>query len=161
MSRVPCLLLPLLCLALGGCRRDTAFLPESVISLTLYSIECDFDSASLPDDAELLHGYLVLGKAEISSSERSEVIDAIRADIANGSKIYNCFDPHHAVRLVTEDKTLDIVICYKCRGYERSENGKLVTTSFPMDVRSRGVLNRILRSKGIELSPAASAELTH
>jgi hypothetical protein len=56
-------------------------------------------------------------------------------------------------------KVLDILICYKCRGFERTKNGKLVTTSFPMDVQSRQTLNAILHSNGIELSPAATEEI--
>ena len=70
-----------------------------------------------------------------------------RDDIANGSEIASCFDPHHAIRIVHEDTTNDVVICYKCRGYERTENGKLKTTSYPMDVRSRDLLNHVLKSQ--------------
>lgn len=151
----------MLCLALSGCQRGTSFLPSECDSVTLYSLECDFDASSLPDDAELFHGYLVLGKTEVAGGTREDILAAIRADIASGSTISNCFDPHHAVRLMTGDKTLDIVICYKCRGYERTQNGKLLTTSFPMDVRSREMINRILQSKGIELSPAAIDEVRH
>ena len=152
------------CVVLAGCNQNSNqnsdVIPHKVDRLILYSLECDFDRNSVPQDAELLHGYLVLGKTEIdSAASRTEILDAISKDIVNGSEIASCFDPHHAIRIVHDDTTKDIVICYKCRGYERTENGKLKTTSYPMDVRSRNLLNRVLKSHGIELSPAATEEL--
>ena len=153
-------MLPVIVLAFSGCQRDTSFLPSEVESVTIYSLECDFDKSSLPNDAELFHGNLVLGKTEVSKEIGENVVSAIRADIANGSTIAKCFWPHHAIRLMAGGTEIDVLICYKCRGFERTKNGKLITTSFPMDVRSRQTLNEILQSKDIELSPAATEELT-
>jgi hypothetical protein len=137
-------------------------MPEQADRVTLYSLECDFDRQAVREDAELLHGYLVLGKTDIESAEdRTEILDAVRKDIANGgSAFYHCFTPHHAVRIVHDDTTTDIVICYMCRGYERTENGEL-GLSHPMDVRSRDLLNRVLESHDITLSPDAKEELEH
>ena len=148
------------CVLVAGCDDKSDVIPYNVDRLILYSLECDFDKNAVPEDAELLHGYLVLGKSEIdSATSRTEILDAVRKDIANGSSIASCFDPHHAIRIVHEETTTDVVICYKCRGYERTANGKLKTTSYPMDVRSRDILNRVLKSHGIALSPAATEEL--
>ena len=160
MSRSQLLPVVCVCVLLAGCNQNPGVIPHQVDRLVLYSLECDFDRDAVPKDAELLHGYLVLGKTEIdSAASRSEILDAVREDISNGSKIYSCFDPHHAIRIVHNDTTNDVVICYKCRGYERTENGKLKTTSYPMDVRSRELLNRVLKSDGVALSPAATEEL--
>ncbi len=142
-----------------GCQGDTSFLPGEFDSVTIYSLECDFDKSSLPADAELFHGNLVLGKTEVSKEMDKTVMSAIRADIARGSTIDMCFWPHHALRVMAGGKEIDILICYKCRAFERTKNGKLDTTSFPMDVQSRQTLNAILQSNGIELSPAATEEL--
>ena len=123
---------------LAGCSQDSDVIPHKVDRLILYSLECDFDENVVPENAETLHGYLVLGKTEIDSApSRTEILDAIRADIANGSSIASCFEPHHAIRIGHDGTTSDVVICYKCRGYECTENGKLKTTSYPMDVHSR------------------------
>jgi hypothetical protein len=160
MSRSHILPFVCACVLLAGCNQNSDFIPHKVDRLILYSLECDFDRNAVPDDAELLHGYLVLGKTEIeSAASRTELLDAVGEDIANGSKIASCFDPHHAIRIVHGDTTNDVVICYKCRGYERTENGKLKTTSYPMDVRSRDLLNRVLKSHRIALSPAATEKL--
>ncbi len=152
-------ILPLMCMTVAGCQRDASFLPTQFDSVTIYSLECNFDNSSLPADAELFHGNLVLGKTEVSKETGENILSAIRADIAKGSTAANCFWPHHAIRVVAEDKELDVLICYKCRGFERTVDGKLVKTSFPMDVQSRQTLNAILQSNGIELSPAATEEL--
>lgn len=155
----PILILAVMLVASAGCQQDTSFLPTEFDSVTIYSLECDFDNSLLPDDAELFHGNLVLGKTAVSKEVGKSVMSAIRTDIAKGSTINKCFWPHHAIRVVTGGKELDILICYKCRGFEYTKNGKLVTTSFPMDVQSRQTLNEILQSNGIELSPAATEEL--
>lgn len=159
MSCRSILILVVLIVASVGCQRDTSFLPGEFDSVTVYSLECDFDKSTLPPDAELFHGNLVLGKTEVSKEMAVKVMSAIRADIAKGSTINKCFWPHHAIRVMTGGRELDILICYQCRGFERTENGKLVTTSFPMDVQSRQTLNAVLQSKGIKLSPAATGEL--
>ncbi|MCP4777436.1 MAG: hypothetical protein GY880_24725 [Planctomycetaceae bacterium] len=160
MSRVH--ILPLVCVyvLLAGCHQSSDVIPHKVDRLILYSLECDFDENAVPEDAEMLHGYLVLGKTEVdSAASRTEILDAVRTDIANGSSSAKCFEPHHAIRIGHDDRTSDVVICYKCRGYECTENGKLKTTSYPMDVHSRELLNRVLTSDGITLSPAATEEL--
>ncbi len=101
-----------------------------------------------------------LGRRRFQRKRARRILSAIRADIAKGSTAANCFWPHHAIRVVAEDKELDVLICYKCRGFERTVDGKLVKTSFPMDVQSRQTLNAILQSNGIELSPAATEDLS-
>ncbi len=55
-------ILPLVCMTVAGCQRDASFLPTQFDSVTIYSLECNFDNSSLPADAELFHGNLVLGK---------------------------------------------------------------------------------------------------
>lgn len=160
MSEFRMLPLVCVCVLLAGCDQDSDVIPHKVDRLVLYSLECEFDKDAVPKDAEMLHGYLVLGKTEIDSAElKTEILSAVRTDISNGSEINKCFEPHHALRIVHGDSTNDVVICYSCRGFERTENGKLKTTSYPMDVRSRNVLNRVLKAEGIKLSPAATKEL--
>ena len=155
-------MMPLVCVCflLAVCGQDSDVIPHKVDRLVLYSLECEFDKVVVPEEAEMLYGYLVLGKSEVNSAElRTEILNAVRTDILNGSEVDKCFEPHHALRIVHGDSTNDVVICFKCRGFERTENGKLKTTSYPMDVRSRNVLNRVLKAEGIKLSLAATEEL--
>lgn len=159
MSCRTVLILAVVFVAIAGCNRDTSFLPNEFDSVTIFSLECDFDKSSLPAEAELFHDNLVLGKTEVSKEVGGTVMSAIRADIARGSTVHKCFWPHHAIRVMAGGKELDILICYKCRGFVRTEYGKRVSPSFPMDIQSRQALNAILQSNGIELSPGATEEL--
>ncbi|MEO1527066.1 MAG: hypothetical protein AAFX06_16630 [Planctomycetota bacterium] len=160
MSRFLLLIPASLCIMLSGCTQKPRVVPEQAQKVIVFSLECDFDEDKVSEADELLHGYLVLGKTEIVSAEaRAELLDAVSDDIASGSTISNCFDPHHAIRVIDGDTTKDIVICYQCRGYEQTENGKLVTTSFPIEVASRALLNEVLESSGVPLSPGATENL--
>ena len=135
MSCRSILMLSVIFLASAGCEQDTSILPSEFDSVTIYSLECDFDNSSLQDDDELFHGNLVLGKIEVSKETGKNVVSAIRTDIAKGSTIHMCFWPHHAIRVMAGGKAIDILICYQCRGFEHTKDGKLITTSFPMDVQ--------------------------
>ncbi len=156
MFRRNIIVLSLVIVIFTGCRQDASFLPKEFDSLTLYSLESDFDKLLLPDDAELFHGYAVLGKTDVSKEVSEKVVASIRSDIANGSTVSKCFWPHHALRILVDGKPLDVLICYKCRGFKRTDDGVLVATSFPIDVSSRQMINEILQAKGIDLSPAAT-----
>jgi hypothetical protein len=148
-----------LCLVLSGCERDTSFLPKSVDSIVVYSLEPEFDESKLPPDAEMMHGYYVLGKTKLSGDSVQKVLDSVRNDIARGNSIASCFDPHHAVRIEAGNQSLDIVICYKCNGFKKGSQEKMNGTSYPMAISSRELLNKVLTSADIELSPEASAPL--
>ena len=65
------------------------------------------------------HRYAIIGQTEIKSRK-------VRADLVahfyDGmeEKIYpaGCFEPHHAIRAIKENKTVDLLICFACSGVE-------------------------------------------
>jgi hypothetical protein len=140
--------------------RDHTPTPDELV---LFSLEWDFVSKKPPQDAELLHGYLVLGKIKIQEPDSvKEIFSAVRKDLAAPGPPAACFWPRHAVRVVEKGKTVDYVICFQCfqcNGYEVTVGDKLVTTSRPIGRTSQPILNRYLRAAGVPLSPGAECKL--
>lgn len=72
------------------------------------------------------HGVVVLGKRELKKDEAiaASLKDALYASMEKGSKPSRCFIPHHGVRAVVGDKTLDLVICFTCHYMDIYLNGE-------------------------------------
>ncbi len=63
-----------------------------------------------------LYRWKVLGKTLIKDAmPRSHLVEAIESDIERGKEYAECFEPRHAIRASYEGKTVDLVICYRCR----------------------------------------------
>ena len=81
---------------------------ENSDSLTLYSIE------SMPDGrVNSFHGYPIVGETLITEpKEKSDLIahfyNGMQGEIMHAA----CFNPHHAIRAIKGDKTLDLVIFF-------------------------------------------------
>lgn len=68
-------------------------------------------------DAEApFHGFVVLGKAALKKDAEgaSGLKAAIYTAIEKSGKPARCFIPHHGIRAVSGEKTLDLVICFTC-----------------------------------------------
>jgi hypothetical protein len=68
-------------------------------------------------DAEApFHGFVVLGKAALKKDAEgvSGLKDALYAAIEKSGLPARCFIPHHGIRAVSGEKTLDLVICFTC-----------------------------------------------
>lgn len=72
------------------------------------------------------HGVVVLGKRELKKDEAIAVglKEAMYASMEKGGKPARCFIPHHGVRAVAGDKTLDLVICFTCHYMDIYLNGE-------------------------------------
>ena len=127
--------------------------PDEII---LFSLEWNFKPDQLSEDAELLHGYHVLGKTKIQNPESvKEIIAAVRNDLKASGVQANCFWPRHAIRVVDKTKTVDYVVCFHCGNYEMTIGDKLETQSRSMGRASRPIFNRYLKAANIPLSPGA------
>ena len=127
--------------------------PDAII---LFSLEWDFKPNELPEDAELLHGYRVLGKTKIQEpASVNELFAAFRNDLNDSGIQSACFWPRHAIRIVDKTKTVDYVICFHCGNYELTMDDKLVRQSRAMGRTSRPIFNRYLKAANIPLSPGA------
>ena len=68
-------------------------------------------------DAETpFHGFVVLGKAALKKDGDGvgALKDALYGAIEKSGKPARCFIPHHGIRAVFGEKTLDLVICFTC-----------------------------------------------
>lgn len=81
--------------------------------VVLYSLEPWSD----PDDpGSRLQGFEILGQATLTSSQAASATAAFESAIAKPDGIVaSCFDPRHALRILTGGHTYDFLLCYSCR----------------------------------------------
>jgi hypothetical protein len=133
--------------------------------MILYSLEGGFASAATQSEQEQsaanpkeerLVSWRVLGKLPITDLRtRLEIRNAIREGANNHDKsVVTCFDPGHAIRIRTKNKTTDLVISFRCAQVKVFENGQF-QDSFYISKTPRPMLNELLRSAGVPLSRQA------
>jgi hypothetical protein len=152
-----CLLLaPLACLADA---RDENALPVEVLaalrspdSMELYSLEPDtwrHQTGAPPTQGEL-HGFAILGHAELSGLDRRIASDAFEASVAAwDGMLAACFEPRHALRVAHAGHVYDLMLCYACQQMEIHRDGKPMTGVGAAG--SAKALNELLVAKGIPL----------
>ena len=132
---------------------------RKVDSFELYSLEPFIDPNNTEADydpkgsGERLHGWRVLGKTTVSDeATRREVIDALDKGIDPEGRGAKCFWPRHAIRRMSDDKPVDLLICFQCGNIEIYRNGKRVGSysSVSRDVQS--TLDEVLRKADIPLA---------
>jgi hypothetical protein len=134
--------------ALAGCGD-----PDGPIdSMTVYSLNGeDSPRPDKPWKGEQFHTFGVLGKTDIASaSDRAAILAAIKKGVAASDGRENkCFWPHHGVRLVQNEATIDYVICFHCLQLERYSKGGKVHQ--PTTTASAGLLDSHLEKAGVPL----------
>lgn len=72
------------------------------------------------------HGFVVLGKTSLKKDAEGvgALKDALYAAIEKSGKPARCFIPHHGIRAVSGEKTLDLVICFTCSYLDLYVNGE-------------------------------------
>lgn len=128
---------------------------SSIQSLTLYSLDGGKkQSAKRPPKPEKFHGFVVLGKVEITSpAKRKEIMDALYRGISSSNRwdMAKCFWPRHGIRVSVNDVMTDYVICFECHQLHVSSNGK--TETEPTTNKPQVLLNKLLRAENIPLAP--------
>jgi hypothetical protein len=126
---------------------------ESPDQLTLYSID---PRTSKDETRETFHRYPVLGKIEMTDpAQRKEIVEAMQAGITTSELVVMaCFEPRHAIRVVKQGQTLDLVICFECRAVDL-EPRPIEPRSVPITRAPQKVLDRYLADAGIPLAPSA------
>jgi hypothetical protein len=99
----------------GGLPEKAAEILERADRIELYSLEPEPDPKAAKDPtATFFRGWLVLGKTVIKEDKtRKTVQDVLDVSIGRG-RVAMCFDPRHAIRATRGDKTVDMVICFRC-----------------------------------------------
>jgi hypothetical protein len=126
--------------------------------VTLYSIDGRAFAderlrlGELPEGTEGLHTYPVLGKVEIADGQRrGELISALKLSMEHGDKAAYCFWPRHAIRIDSNGKTTDYLLCFQCGRVEiHRESG---SSSFLLGREDQAVFDGFLKDAGIPLAP--------
>lgn len=121
-------------------------------SVSLYSLE-PLGIGPVPgvETSAGLPSHNILGFVLLDSSQAEMAISALKAAIAAAEhKGASCFFPRHALRVTTETKTYDFLICYECDRLD-----VLVGDTAVGSIGARGsseVLDNLLRTAHIPLA---------
>ncbi len=83
-------------------------------NVTLYSLKPDRKIGG----NEIFHGFTVLKKTKIDSSNKQFLLKRSLTNGMIGSQGAACFNPRHGLRIVDGEKTVDLVICFECGNFE-------------------------------------------
>ena len=86
--------------------------------ITVYSLDPQPVDAAGPNE---FHGYKILGKKEVhDAGDRKELLAKLADSIRQSDGLSDrCFIPRHGVRLSSNGKTIDWVICFECKSGRR------------------------------------------
>ena len=130
--------------------------PDRAERVTLYSIDFRFleKPEQLPDTGEVIYGCPVLGKVEVTDVEqRRQLLDALKSAIARGEGgQYACYWPRHALRVESDGRTTDYVICFQCHNYKKYVDGRSITGS-TISESAAPLFNKLLEDAGIPIVP--------
>ena len=117
--------------------------------LTLYSIKTETTESE--EGKGRFHDYPILGAVEITdAAQRREIMTALVEGFEKGGIAANCFWPRHAIRTITDGKTVDYVICFHCSQVEvYGDNPKTAVTAND----AMPVLDKYLKAAGITQVP--------
>lgn len=143
-------------LALAGVPFDTSYALKHADQFILYSLEPYLDSHSkLADKSihppEQFHGHDIVGIMEITNKdERKELLHELFTCIPNRppSMIAMCFNPRHGIRVIRDGKTVDLLICFECRGMRIYGSSEAFLNLGPGDDSE---FNRVLKAAGVKL----------
>ena len=130
-----CLAASVLCAAEGGKSfpKDVKDVLDNATELDVFLL-----SEEAPGN-ESMQGCKVLGKTTVKDAATCKrLLNAVEDDIENPLRQANCFSPAYGIRAQHKDQTVELVICYKCRGLEYHIGGKgsptIATNKFAMKV---------------------------
>lgn len=97
--------------------------------VTLYSLDDQWSIALREDTTEdFFHSYPIAGKAELGGADAKKAIDAfLDASAFWMPGEFQCFTPHHALRIVSNGHTYDYLLCYMCNAILIYEDQKKIT----------------------------------
>ncbi|GAA0717277.1 hypothetical protein [Dokdonella soli] len=127
---------------------------ESAKQIVLYSLE----PWERPSKVEVtFHGYKVLGKTELDESHTATARGAFKsATAAWDGRIATCFDPRHALRIVSDGHVYDFLLCYACHQLEVYRDDAQVASIGATG--SASVLNKLLADANVPASQSWSED---
>ncbi len=84
---------------------------------------------------------------------RKKLIETFFPDVEKGGKIARCFVPHHGIKAIYENTTVEIAICYKCSLYRGQVPDKIFGGSFPgaKSSKSKKIFDEIIEKYGVDV----------
>ncbi|RYZ88979.1 MAG: hypothetical protein EOP04_08065 [Proteobacteria bacterium] len=72
---------------------------------------------------------------------------------SNKSMMFGCFQPRHGLRAKLDGKTVDILVCFRCRQFNVYENGKEVKSYQLVTDAPQPKFNEVLAAANVAISP--------
>ncbi|MES2297291.1 MAG: hypothetical protein V4582_09625 [Pseudomonadota bacterium] len=120
---------------------------QSSSSAILYSLE----PWSQPAAGEpTLHGFKILGKARIDAASYGSAAAQFTLALRSDADMAACFDPRHAIALVSDGHKFDFLLCYACHQMVVYRDNALVATLAVAG--SPKVLNSLLVAANLPVS---------
>ena len=99
------------------------------------------------------HGFAVLGRATVSDqAARRRLYNALQSGARWGTLPASCFDPRHGIHMVSNGKTIDLLICFHCGQAQVWQDDRLVTY-FTISGSPEPVFDQALRDAGLPVAP--------
>src|SRR5262249_52472178 len=133
--------------------RSAADALANATDVTLYSLDDTNDQSdgSSAVAAGKLHRFPVLGKTVLTGKNVKKAVAAFQDAIARSTgPRYACFEPHHALRIVSGDHTYDYLLCYDCSAIVVYQDDKEI--QYQSAAGSPAVLNELLREAHVPLA---------
>lgn len=125
----------------------------SADSVVLYSLEPYTENPEADKNwkGAKFHGYNCLGQLSLTGQQAQTAIAEFKKAIPKEEgPMAECFDPRHALRVVSGHHTYDFLLCYQCAQMEVYEDDKELA-----DLSASGsadILNSLLKKAGVPLS---------
>jgi hypothetical protein len=140
--------------------RGTLSNPDKVTLYTVVTRQDFGEGLSKQEFEELpwLHGpsedfraAKILASAELSADEYETVLDAFETAVNNGDSNAGmaCFVPHHALRIEKAGKTVDILVCFKCRNYHVMPGGGFNNVMMDISTGIEDTWRAVVRKHGL------------
>lgn len=137
-------------------QRNTLLIADQLDRLTgsgrLYSIKPDSGRNS-----KGFHGHPIRGQAGLQSRDTDLLLNTLSKSLRRAAKapvIYECFDPHHALRVEHKGMQTDLLICFECSKVYYFGQGK------PLQGYLSGgleVFEQVARAYGLPPAPGSSS----
>jgi hypothetical protein len=100
-------------------------------------------------DKDTFHGYKVLGKTALKEAkQRKELVDALVAGIQEKATPARCFIPRHGLRVTSDRKTIEMVICFECAQVKVFDGAAMVWSS-TVGKSPEPAFDKVLKDAGI------------
>lgn len=166
---IPCSILVIVGLSFGCSSKPHQKLPRELDRVLTAATEIEFysidgrwldDADRTPDELEGIEIFQgrgkVLGRTALTDEKTiTKLVKAFRAGVNERDLMpASCFWPRHAIRVVHDGVTYDIVICFECSQYEWYTDDKRQGVELIGD-SPQPTFNRILEDAGVTLAVPA------